>query len=441
VLTATSVRHSQASDFVLRAVVWSIGLFAVLRLGWIEAHAVLPATQWQGRLAAQLFGAPGAPIETTVACSGTDALALCLAALFAYPARWRSRVSGAAGAVVLILSLNTLRIGTLGRVAASPAQFQALHLYVWPAILTLAIAGYVFWWMQRIDGPPHAADGEAMQPSRQFIALSVAFLFVFVVSAPLVLQSAGLLALAVVVAQSAGLLLNAAGVSSQVVANVLLTPGGNFLVTQECIATPLIPVYLAAVCAYGGSIRRTAFALIGALPLFMALGVVRLLLVALPATIASPLFFVHAFYQLALAVVVIGIAAAWRHGRVRAARYALAGIALATAFMFLTAPLYSRIAIQSFASIDDPQGAIAFLPVFQGGLYLALAIAAVSYSNWKLLIAGFTVLTVTQAVGVIVLQSVAAAGAAFSVRDIRAWSIVAPVLIVAVIANVAPPRR
>ena len=51
----------------------------------------------------------------------------------------------------LILGLNTLRIATLGRAAASPAWFYALHVYVWPAVLTLAIAGYVLGWMRFAD--------------------------------------------------------------------------------------------------------------------------------------------------------------------------------------------------------------------------------------------------------------------------------------------------
>ena len=39
---------------------------------------VLPFTRAQGGLAARLFGAPALPIEVTLACSGADALALCL---------------------------------------------------------------------------------------------------------------------------------------------------------------------------------------------------------------------------------------------------------------------------------------------------------------------------------------------------------------------------
>ena len=142
--TDTARGRTDAVKFALRGVAWSLGLFGLLRLSWTEAHVVLPFTRLQGGLAAGLLGTPTLPVEVTLACSGADALALCLGAVLAYPVKWRTRLAGAGGGVALILGLNTLRIGTLGRVAASPAWFNILHVYVWPAVLTLAIAGYVF---------------------------------------------------------------------------------------------------------------------------------------------------------------------------------------------------------------------------------------------------------------------------------------------------------
>ena len=99
------------------------------------------------------------PVAVTAECSGTDVLALCLAAILACPVPWRARLAGAAGGVALVLALNTVRIATLGRAAASPALFQALHLQVWPAILVLATAGYVFAWMRGALGATRADGG------------------------------------------------------------------------------------------------------------------------------------------------------------------------------------------------------------------------------------------------------------------------------------------
>ena len=149
--TDTTQGRTDAVKFALRGVAWSLGFFGVLRLTWIEAHALLPFTRVQAAVAEGLFGPPAAPVAVTLACSGADALALCVGAILAYPVAWQTRLAGAAAGAALILGLNTLRIGTLGQAAASPAWFNTLHVYVWPAVLTLAIAGYVFGWMRLAD--------------------------------------------------------------------------------------------------------------------------------------------------------------------------------------------------------------------------------------------------------------------------------------------------
>src|SRR5688572_14750578 len=136
----------RATTFLLGAIAWSLGLFAVLRLGWVEQRLVLPLTQMQKRAADYYGGAPAAPVVATAECSGSDVLALCLAAILACPLPWRPRIAGAAGAVAFVLALNTVRIATLGHAASTPDLFRTLHLQVWPAILVLAAAGYVFAW-------------------------------------------------------------------------------------------------------------------------------------------------------------------------------------------------------------------------------------------------------------------------------------------------------
>jgi exosortase/archaeosortase family protein len=136
--------------FLLAALAWSLGLFALLRTPWVEDRLVLPLTQLQKQAADYYAGSPAVPVAVTLECSGTDVLALCLAAILACPVRWRARLAGATGGIALVLALNTLRIATLGHAAASPALFQALHLQVWPAILILATSGYVFAWMRGV---------------------------------------------------------------------------------------------------------------------------------------------------------------------------------------------------------------------------------------------------------------------------------------------------
>lgn len=441
-----ATRHpANAARFALRSVAGSLAFLGLLRVDWLEVHVLLPLTRAQGTLAEGLFGAPVSPVAVTLACSGAEALAVCFGATLAYPATWRMRLAGAGGGAALILVLNTLRIGTLGRVAASPAWFEALHLYVWPAVLTLAVVGYVFAWMRHADRPhmpgddtpptrPHVA---AWRPtlSRQFVALTFVFLIAFSLAAPLYLESPGVFALAGLVARAAAATLDVFGVSTYAAANVLWTSHGGFLVTQECVVTPLIPIYLAAVLAYSPTWWRSILGIVATVPLFLVLAVVRLLVVALPAS-ASPLFFVHAFHQLLLAALIVFLVALWRHGGRKASGPTLAGLAVGILFVCLLGPFYTRVVMYpSGMPLHDPQGAIALLPAFQIGLYLAIWIAGFMTVAWPRVLAGIAMLGLMQTAGLLALHSLEAhAGLTVSVPGIRGWAIVAPALILMAVA-------
>jgi hypothetical protein len=58
-ITPTSFRA--ARSFALRAVAWSLGLFGLLRLPWIQTHALLPVTYAQAWVATALFAATSRP--------------------------------------------------------------------------------------------------------------------------------------------------------------------------------------------------------------------------------------------------------------------------------------------------------------------------------------------------------------------------------------------
>jgi exosortase/archaeosortase family protein len=437
--------------FAAGVAAWSLGLFGLFRVGWIEAHVVLPLTRGQADLAVTLLGAPAQPVAVTLACSGTDALALALGTVLAYPVAWRSRLLGAAGAAALILALNTLRIGTLGRAAASPAWFEALHVYIWPVVLTLAIAGYAFAWMtvadrRRSRDQPVAAlraPTQGLPLTRRFIILTLAFLAVFAAASPLYLDSAAVLSLATFVAHAAAALLAGVGVAAHATDNVLWTPRGGFLVTQECVSTPLIPVYLAAVCTWLPGWRRLIPLLLATLPLFVGLGILRLLVVALPDVAGSSLFLVHAFYQLLIGLVLVCGVALWRHGGRAALGPALAAVAAGLLIVVVAGPVYTRaITAAAGAPLHDPQGAVTFLPAFQVGLFVALWVAAFVALSWTRLAAGLALLGLTQTAGLVGLHALAShTGLTPHVRDIRGWAVAGPMLILAAVVHGARARR
>jgi exosortase/archaeosortase family protein len=447
----------QGLDFALRGAGWSLALFGLIRLRWFEAYAVLPLTSFQARLAATGFGRPAGPIDITLACSGADTLALCVGAILAYPARWRTRLAGAAVGTTLILALNTVRIGTLGRAAASPS-FGFLHLYFWPALLVLAVAAYVFTWMRFADRhgapvamrpPPSAARGRApdLPGLLRMACLTAAFLVVFIALAPLYLASTSVLAVAAFIARVAAVTLSVLGVPAAATGSLLSTSHGSFLVTQECISTPLIPVYFAALIAYSTGWRWRVLGAVAAVPLFVAIGIARLLVVALPeALVGSPVFLVHAFSQLLLAAIFVCLVAWWRHGPGRTAwRRALAGAALGALFVIVFGGAYTSAMTAVFAGstpLQDPQGAIRFLPAFQLGFFVALFAAWSLVPDWRVLAGGFAALACSHLVVFAALHFAAShAGLSPHVRDVRAWALAGPLLAAAAMVTYERSRR
>ncbi|HXG54580.1 MAG TPA: hypothetical protein VNJ03_04310, partial [Vicinamibacterales bacterium] len=187
--------------------------------------------------------------------------------------------------------------------------------------------------------------------------------------------------------------------------------------------------------------RRWFIGALATLPLFTALGIARLLVVAIPG--ASPEFLVHAFYQLLAGVVVVFAAALWRHGSRSALGHALVGLAVGILFVYLLGPVYTHvITTRAGGSLDDPQGALALLPAFQAGLYLALWAAAFVAGAWKRVLGGLAVLGLTQTAGLLALHALASyAGLTAHVRDVRGWAVAGPVLIFAAVVNLDRARR
>jgi exosortase/archaeosortase family protein len=454
--------------FGLLAMAWSVALFGVLRQPWVERTLVLPLAALQGGIAA--WYGPGGPVPLTVSvqCSGADVLALFLGVLLAYPASWRWRGAGLALGTGLILGLNTVRIGTLARAATSPALFAALHLYVWPALLVLATGAYTVLWMHGARRQPFADTrgappaGPLLGRARRFAALALGLLGLFAAAAPWVAQAPALLALAAGMARAAGALLHVLGIPAVVSGNGIWTTRGAFLVTPDCVATPLVPVYVAGAFTLPRTWRGRGLALALTAPLFLGLGVVRTALVALPpALVASPLFVVHAFYQLVAGALVVAVAAGWRDGRGptggrrRLTGRVLAAVAVGLVVGMAAGGAYTRLveraagALASVASMpvprltgpEDTQGALRLFPAYQAGLLAALGLARRPALPWGRLAASFGLLAGSQVAFLSVLGLLATGAGAPPPLLVRAWAVAGPVLMVLSVSVRSRPWR
>lgn len=420
-----------ADKYLLQAVGTGCGVFGLLRVPWVEAHAVLPVTRLQGVVAASMFNTPAAPISVTLACSGTEVVAMCVGAVLAYPVRWSARLRGAGAILLLILGLNTVRIGTLGLVATDPLWFDALHLYLWPSFLTITAAAAVYAWMRHADG----TNGVVIAPSWRFAALALVLLILSTLSAPLYLESAGVRVFRGVIATAASMVLTTFGATAHATGDTLWTSRGGFTVTGDCVATPLLPLYVAAVWVYASTWSGRVLGTLAAGPVFLILGVLRLLLVAVPQTMAAPEFATHAFYQVVTGIIAVIVAGRWQHQAGNRTAPTVAALGVGVLGGVLLVGWYTSLVLWPVdRAFPDPQGAVTFLPAFQLSLWLALVVAAVREVPRRTLLV-ITAVLISSHVGLawgLTLPGVPALLAA-NVALVRAWAVAVPVLMCAAV--------
>ena len=432
-----------AVRFMLTVGAWFVGLFGLMRLEWVERTLLTPFAQLQQQVADRLTGAPSGLVYADASCSGGDPMALCVGAIMAFPAARAARLRGAALGLAAITGLNVVRLGSLSLAAADPAALDLLHVYVWPGLLILASVAYVYGWMRR-QGRDGGNAGRTAAPggaARRFLLLAAALVAAYFAAAPIFYDSPAVNRIAGRIAAAGGAILMASGTAATVFGPVIRTAHGSFVVTQECVFTPLIPLYLAGVLAAPFTWPRRLIALAATPAVFFALGVSRLLVLAVPAAVVgSHATAIHAFSQMLVAGILVTAAAVWTAaGLRRGAARACAAIGIGLAAGLAAAPVLggalaaAAAGIQAFAghaghTFADGQGAAALLPAFQVGLFAALWAAAGRMIPRRRAAIGLAGLAVAQAalgaaVGELAWHN------AFNphVGLIRAWAIALPV--------------
>ena len=455
--------------FALTIGAWFVGLFGLMRLGWVESNLLTPFAQLQQRVAEQLMGVKSGLLYADASCSGGDPMALCMGAIFAYPAAWGSRLQGAAVGLAAITAVNVVRLGSLSMVAENRTLLDVLHLYVWPGILIVVAAAYVYRWMDRqgsrtggVGGPPAAGAPAAGAPAvvpvgalpvlggvtRRFLVLTAVLVAAYFAAAPFFYGSDLVRVLAGWVALTGGAILTAGGTETTVMGAGLFTPHGGFLVTQECVFTPLIPVYLAGVLAAPLTPWRRAAALAATPVIFFAVGVSRVLVLAVPVNVVGNYeVAIHGFSQTLVSVLLVAAAAVWTAGGGRSgATRALVALGAGVAAGFAAAPVMGLLLGGGAAGLQaltghghpfvDEQGAAAVMPAFQLGLFAALWAAVAGRARWRSALAGAGLLAASQLVVAFLVGEMAQHGG-FNphVALIRAWTVVVPVVLVWVLAR------
>ncbi|MGH9382633.1 MAG: methyltransferase domain-containing protein [Thermoanaerobaculia bacterium] len=436
-------RQSIELRWLVQAGLWIAALLALSRVPWVETRLLVPLARAEGGLAARLFGADIGSVQVGASCTGADAAALALAAILAFPARWRHRLLGVAAALTVISMLNALRLGTLAAVVERRELFQLLHVYVWPAILVVAAAGWVAVWMGAVTRKLRPRAWLASRPLWAGVAL-VAAVAAHYALFPLLAGSADVASACRLVAGSGGGLIGLAGGSAAVNGALLSIGGRHWLVTPECILTPILPVYLVAV---GFLIRRPRWRLLAwlaAVPLFFLLAILRVLVLGAPVALTGkPEVAIHAFFQVLTGFAVVGLAWHLRGSR----RLAGLGTALLTGLAAVWISGWALRLVPGWPPAGhwghghvDPQGAMQLLAPFQLGLFVALALVlrVAGSSAWLagggMLIASHLLLRLGYG------ELVEHVELALPVIAVRGLAVLGPVAAAAIAATLSRPR-
>jgi archaeosortase B (VPXXXP-CTERM-specific) len=103
----------------------------------------------------RFISAPGMSVEVIEECTGAYEVIIFWSAVIAYPARWRARLIGVVGGMVVLLLINILRMMFLVAVGSRwPSSFQFMHIYFWQATLILMIVSVWILWIKLVANRP-----------------------------------------------------------------------------------------------------------------------------------------------------------------------------------------------------------------------------------------------------------------------------------------------
>lgn len=165
-------RNRREVTFLLLFVVLLGGGFTLISVNWVNDHAVEPFTAGVARLSGAVLDLLGQhvtmrgtiiqssrfAVNIRNGCNGIEAMLIFLAAVLAFPAPWRSRLSGLALGIAVIQIVNLVRVVALFLTGVYFRQlFDTSHTVIWQTIVILSGVLLWIWWANRLGRRPEPA--------------------------------------------------------------------------------------------------------------------------------------------------------------------------------------------------------------------------------------------------------------------------------------------
>lgn len=152
-----------------------VTLFTVEMLVPVQEHVIVPFTAALAHLSAAMilpfdssvvaygkvlqFKDTGFAVSIEAGCNGVEATIVLIAAVIAFPARWRARLLAICLGFLAIQAMNLARIISLFYLGNWNMEFFTwIHLYLWPALIMLDVLIVFIVYLRYLSGPPIAAE-------------------------------------------------------------------------------------------------------------------------------------------------------------------------------------------------------------------------------------------------------------------------------------------
>lgn len=117
-----------------------------------------------GEVAGATLRAPSYAVTVSPACSAVELAGFIVAAVVAFPSSWRAKVSGVLLGMLLVATLNVIRVTSLFLVGLHARQaFDMVHDDLWAVVFILIAPLFVGGWIAHVhqrNSPPMAIGDE-----------------------------------------------------------------------------------------------------------------------------------------------------------------------------------------------------------------------------------------------------------------------------------------
>ena len=166
-------RNRRELQFLILFVVLLGGGFSLISLNWVNDHVIEPFTGGIAHASGATLNLLGQEVTQTGTilrnrrfavnirngCNGVEAMLIFLAAVLAFPASWKSRLTGLTLGILAIQLVNLIRVVALFLTGIYfPRIFDTSHTVIWQTIVILF--GVLLWifWANRFATPAAPAE-------------------------------------------------------------------------------------------------------------------------------------------------------------------------------------------------------------------------------------------------------------------------------------------